>query len=186
MANIAPKARERKHSIEDLRTAFECDFETGVLTWKVRPSLPKSWNTKYSGKKAGVQNSNGYRYVQIDGIKYPVHHIVWAMKNDEWANSEIDHENGVEYGDGISNIRLSTRSQNNYNRSFKVGSSGHRGVWRSRNGKKWVSSISCDGNPIHLGTFESREDAISAHEEAAKKYHGEFSYLNRKKERGLS
>jgi hypothetical protein len=29
----------------------------------------------------------------------------------------------------------------------------------------------------HLGLFHSREDAVKAYNEAAKKYHGEFAWL---------
>lgn len=51
----------------------------------------------------------------------------------------IDHINRDKLDNRICNIRRSDKSNNNYNKDFKIGASGHRGVRISSNGKYYAS-----------------------------------------------
>jgi hypothetical protein len=75
------------------------------------------------------------------------------------------------------NIRPATASQNGSNRRRVRGehSSIFKGVCRVRN--KWRASIGVNGKKINLGLFEAELEASFSYQEAAKKYFGEFAYV---------
>jgi len=91
----------------------------------------------------------------------------------------VDHEDRDGLNDQRYNLRPCTRSQNGGNRKRnKNGSSNFKGVgWHIRI-KKWAARIGFNSKRIHIGFFNSEEDAARAYDEAAKKYHGEFARLN--------
>ena len=63
------------------------------------------------------------------------------------------------------------------NRS-KKSKSKFKGVsWHKRD-KRWRAEIKVDGTRIHLGYYVNAIEAVSAYDQAAKKYFGEFAVLN--------
>ena len=126
--------------------------------------------------------TNGYavhtKHVKYDGgkqIQRPVYmHRLIAKTPD---GMDTDHKNCDKLDNRKENLRVCTRSQNIYNRKFKKSISGLQGVRPS--GKKWTARIKANGKEIHIGTYETIEEAIVVRDEAAKKYHGRFATLNR-------
>jgi hypothetical protein len=90
-----------------------------------------------------------------------------------------DHKdrNGLDNWRG--NLRVSTIQQNSFNRSITTNnSSGYKGVsWFSKT-RKWRAVIRVNGVLISLGLFKLAEDAARAYDRAARKYFGEFAFLN--------
>lgn len=73
------------------------------------------------------------------------------------------------------NCRWADKSTQSFNtRRYSTNTSGTTGVKRSENGLKWLAYISCNGEPIHLGTFETYDAAVNARREAELKYFGEL------------
>ena len=54
----------------------------------------------------------------------------------------------------------------------------YKGVSFDKHGNKWIVSISRDGIRHKVGRFKTEKDAAIAYDNAAKKYFGEFAYLN--------
>jgi hypothetical protein len=91
----------------------------------------------------------------------------------------VDHINGNGLDNRKSNLRICTHQQNCENsRKRKKSFSKYKGVYWSKNAKKWVAQITIDGKSKHLGYFELEEDAAAAYDKAAVKYFGEFACLN--------
>jgi hypothetical protein len=90
----------------------------------------------------------------------------------------VDHKNRDGLDNRKSNLRLATRSQNNYNRRKKKGSSKYRGVCYCKRRKEWRGYITYNKIYKSLGYFKTEEGAARAYDEAAKIYHGEFAMLN--------
>ncbi len=94
-----------------------------------------------------------------------------------------DHINGNRIDNRKENLRIANYKQNNQNRRLgKNNTSGYKGVSWSRLGKGyWKAYIKQDKKSKFLGNFKTKEEAALAYNEAAKKYFGEFAWLNEMK-----
>ena len=92
---------------------------------------------------------------------------------------EVDHKDGNGLNNQRYNLRPATHAQNLQNRGKpSSNTSGYKGVsWFKRDGK-WRACIGVDGRVIHLGYYDTAEEAARAYNEAAPKYHGKFAKLN--------
>ena len=89
----------------------------------------------------------------------------------------VDHKNRNRADCRKSNLRVCTFQQNQWNRGPQKGSaSKFKGVSPMVNG--WRAEIMVDGRAIYLGYYRDQRDAARAYDEAAKRLHGEFAYLN--------
>lgn len=96
---------------------------------------------------------------------------------------EIDHKDGNKLNNLENNLRISTKTQNNQNsRIRKDNISGYKGVIWYNKLNKWRAYITINKKQIHLGYFNTKEDAARAYNIAAIKYFGEFAQLNDIKE----
>ena len=73
---------------ETAKELFDYDPDTGMLTWKVRPSVRSSARI---GDVAWTLNNNGYRRVMFRGKSYLAHRIVWLLTHGNWPEKDIDH-----------------------------------------------------------------------------------------------
>jgi hypothetical protein len=105
-----------------------------------------------------------------------------AMHKDvlnHFDGSDVDHINGNTLDNRLCNLRICTRSQNTQNANKKSNNtSGYKGVsWHSHT-KKWQVQLCANGKYISVGYFDDKIEAAKAYDNAAIKYHGEFSRLN--------
>lgn len=169
----------------DLSYIKECldyDSSTGIFTWKVRPidhfvdfCAWKKWNTRYSKKVAGKENSKDYNRIAIKHKTYLAHRLAWWYHYGYYPEKHIDHKNGNHLDNSILNLRLCTQAQNSRNAKKPItNKSGYKGVSWDKNRTKWVSYINFEGKKYHLGYFVSIIDAALNREKASIKYHQEF------------
>lgn len=93
-----------------------------------------------------------------------------------------DHINGNTLDNRRENLRTCSKKENLRNRGKQKNNvSGYKGVYRHRDGA-WVAKIQVDGKHRALGSFKTKEEAAFVYNNAAKKYFGEFAYLNELKE----
>lgn len=155
---------------------FRYDYETGVLywRWRVNSRVPKTL-------EAGTQyKSSGYLYVKVHGRLYLVHRIVMLMCYGFYGEGlEVDHINHIRNDNRLCNLRFVTRSENNRNKSVSSKSTtGVTGVDFLKAEKKYRARIRVNQEAIHLGVFDTLEEAAAARAEANLKYkfnnnHGE-------------
>lgn len=158
-------------SPELLRQLLRYEPDTGKLYWKERDNPKKSnaqntWNKRWSGKLAldYIDPSNGYRVGQLMGRKVYAHRVILAIYSGKHPE-EVDHINGNRADNKIKNLRACNRLENCKNlKKPKHNTSGHVGVGKKGNG--WRARIF----DIHLGTFNSLDEAIAARKEAEAKY----------------
>jgi len=122
------------------------------------------------------KNKSGQYVINCDE---KLHHTILETKN------LIDHINGNPLDNKKRNLRICSKSQNQYNSKIRVdNTSGFKGVCWSKCYKKWRVYIYKNKHQILLGYFNNKIEAAKAYNEAAKKYHGEFARLNRISQRG--
>mgnify|MGYP001442142522 CR=1 FL=1 len=147
---------------------FRYDYETGVLYWRRRNSnrVPKTL-------EAGTQKkSSGYLYVRVHGRDYLVHRIVMLMCYGFYGEGlEVDHINHVRNDNRLCNLRFVTRSENNKNQSLSSRSTtGVTGVSFFKVRKKYTAHIGVNREFIHLGYFDTLEEAAEARRQADRKF----------------
>lgn len=165
---------KREITQEYLRSLFHYDPETGVLTWKERPREHfvsnrgwNTWNVKNAGRRAGADCGPNYWRVSVDKRRYLLHRVIWMLVHGSWP-VVIDHLNGDRGDNRISNLRNTTKAENNKNRAMDTrNTSGVAGVSWNKRLSKWQSKLS----RRHLGFFEAKEAAIRARK-AAESVHG--------------
>ena len=92
---------------------------------------------------------------------------------------EVDHINGKKLDNRRCNLRICERWQNNGNqKKRKGGSSKFKGVYRHTQTGKWCAYIHKKDKAYYLGCFVNEYEAASAYNEEAKKYFGEYAWLN--------
>ncbi len=130
------------------------------------------------GNRAGYLDVHGYRRVVIDYIKYYEHHLVWFYVHGEWPD-EIDHIDGCTWNNAPDNLRLCTRTQNNFNAKRETGQADLKGAYLDKRNLQWYSKIQIGGQVKLLGNHGSAEEAHAAFMAAVELYHGEFAFHNR-------
>jgi hypothetical protein len=157
-------------------------------------------NTKYS------HNVLNIKWVTVDLIVYEkIKHIVWSTGTRNYVHGRVDRGNGVikrttlhrfimDFPCGIidhinsnpldnrlSNLRVVTTHENNYNRSKTIGNttSIYKGVSLAKASKRFMAGIQHNGKAINLGYFKSEENAAQAYNFAADKLFGEFAKYNK-------
>lgn len=89
----------------------------------------------------------------------------------------VDHINGDSLDNRKANLRICSNAENVQNVGpTAANTSGFKGL-RFKRGK-WDARITANNKQFFLGSFDTKEAAAVAYNEAAKKLHGEFARLN--------
>ena len=89
----------------------------------------------------------------------------------------VDHINLNPLNNRKSNLRICTKQQNEMNRPTRShNTSGVTGVSKHKQTNKWRAYIEYNQKYIHLGLFNTKEEAIKARKEAELKYFGKYRY----------
>ena len=160
-----------------LHEALIYNADTGIFVWKTRPvdhfktvRSQKICNTRYAGKQAGSNTSDGYIQLMLFKKNYKAHRLAWAMHYGIWPTDRIDHIDPRNKLDNrIVNLREATASENAKNKRMPINNtSGYIGV--GKRGDKWYAYIKVDDKQIYLGTFDTKDEAIQARKQAEKLY----------------
>ena len=156
------------HCIEELEEHLTYDQYTGALTVK------KKFGNKAVGALLGYkQNMSGKLYwmMRFKGQPYLVHRVAYALMKGRWATPLNDHEDGDGLNNKWTNIREASHGANNKNSKLPShNTSGIIGVCRTHNKERWKAGIQTEGKTIHLGTFDTMEEAAAARKQAELKY----------------
>ena len=118
-----------------------------------------------------IKNKHTQGYIQfrlcVDDKRYYLyaHRLAWYLHYGKLPVNNIDHIDGNTSNNIISNLRDVTKQQNNFNNTK---AKGYR--W-DKNGKKFRAQIKLNGKRIHLGMFNTEQEARNAYLAAKEKYH---------------
>lgn len=152
-------------SQERLKELLSYCPETGVFTW-IEARGPRK-----AGAEAGKFDSRGYRSIKVDGGNYRACRLAWMYMHGVNPTGCIDHINHIKSDDRICNLRDVDLFGNmqNYTKPNANNVAGLLGVSTSRS--KFSSEIRVRNARIHLGTFNTAQQAHEAYVNAKRKYH---------------
>jgi len=91
----------------------------------------------------------------------------------------VDHINGDKLDNRKVNLRITTRQQNNMNKSSRKNStSKYIGVSFYNKTKRWIAEIRVNDKRVYIGSFLNEEDAAKARDIATLEHFGEYGRLN--------
>lgn len=171
--------RARDLSQEQLIKLFEYDSAEGILIWRYRADDVR-FNKIWGGKIAGTVGADGYRRIQVSGVKHASNRCIWIFHHGEIPSGLlVDHRSRDQADERIENLRLATDAQNQHNQEPKSGrSSRFKGVRFQKDCRQWRAEIRHFGARVHLGSFKDEVEAARAYDAAARQFHGEFASVN--------
>jgi hypothetical protein len=160
-------AKQAKLSHERLLRELAYNRDTGLFWWR-RAAPGRRLQTP-----AGTLRPDGYVQAWIDGTPYLAHRLAWFYVHGSWPEDEIDHENRNRADNRLSNLRPSSRSQNQMNAGLNANNTtGFRGVCRSKpnRSRPYFAQIVIDGKGRYLGAANSAEEASNLYHDAARAF----------------
>jgi hypothetical protein len=139
------------------------DYEW-LMQWKWQALWAKCTQSYYAARHTciGGKDRHPRMHREILGLAYG-------------DKREGDHINRNTLDNRRSNLRIATKAENIRNASKRRdNTSGLTGVRSSKTGR-WEARIIFDKRYIHLGTFDTRDEAHAAYCSAATAHHGQFS-----------
>jgi hypothetical protein len=115
--------------------------------------------------KNGIQKRRSiYRLVALAFIENPE------------DKPEVDHIDNDPSNNRVENLRWATRSENQHNiQIISTNTSGVKGVCWDKSRQKWESKIMIDGISIHIGRYNTIEEATIARQTRANQAFGVFT-----------
>lgn len=128
----------------------------------------------------GWLQSNGYWKVGYKRRRYYVHRICYYLSTGvDPLLLEIDHIDGNTKNNSPDNLRAVSVSANQANQRLRdQNSSGRKGVSWHKARNKWRAQITANKSYIHLGLFDTLEDAAKAYDAAALELFGNHAKTN--------
>lgn len=159
-----------------LKQKLSYDPTTGVFKW-----LVGSFKGRVAGTRYGDLPDKGYLVIRINKKSYFAHRLAWLYVYGHFPKKHLDHINRDRTDNKITNLRLADDALNSKNQSiYKNNISGYHGV--TKHGKRWRARININGKKIHLGVFDTIEEAANCRREAELKLgfhesHGNYKSL---------
>ena len=141
--------------------------DTGEFKWIKSPSKYKP----FKGRQAGTLSNKGkYKVIRFKGINYLCHRLAWYFIY-RYTPENIDHINGNGLDNRIINLRDVAIIDNAKNTKIRIdNTSGVVGVRFNKLTNKYEAYISHNKKKIHLGLFNTIEEAVIARDMASIEY----------------
>lgn len=155
----------------EVKRLLAYDPDTGLFTWNVaRPGGLCS-----AGARAGSIKKGGYRQIMVCGKRVQEHRLAFLFMEGRMPDPmlDVDHVNGQTDDNRWSNLRLVTVAMNMQNqRRARTGKNGNQlGAYWHKRVQRWQAAIMVNGRLIHVGYFDSEEEAHAAYIERKRQLH---------------
>tara|TARA_R110002126_G_scaffold183604_2_gene332139 strand:+ start:202 stop:684 length:483 start_codon:yes stop_codon:yes gene_type:complete len=115
-----------------------------------------------------TSKSRGQFQIEINGKNYLVHRLIAACflgLNIENLEDVIDHRDGNPSNNFVENLRITSGQGNDWNQTRA------KGYYWNKQHEKWLAKICVNYKQIHLGLFDTEEEAHQAYLEAKLIHH---------------
>src|SRR5947199_9002751 len=115
----------------------------------------------------------GYVYCCTDNRTIYLHRFILDLTD---RRQLTDHINGDTLDNRRANLRITNTAVNIHNRHHhnRRNTSGVRGVFWDKERHKWCASLCVDRTYVHMGRFDTLEEATAARRAAELKHFGEY------------
>jgi len=175
-----PELKTKQKTIEGREFVFYGDGSV----WSEPFVDARGW--KRSGRFLSTRvSAQGYLVagttIKKAGVIFSMHRVVAEVMLPKWDESlQVDHVDGDKLNNHPSNLRMSTRTENN--RAYKSvsvnASSKYRGVSWDKARSRWEVNFKADGVSRHVGRYLREEEAAVAYDRAVMSYGFDKMALN--------
>lgn len=166
------------------KIAFERGFEIwrpieGYPNYSVS-SLGKVKNIVTGKTLKPILNKRGYYKINLYNTGKmkitSIHRIVAiAFLHNPESKPCVDHIDNNKANNKVTNLRFATIQQNQFNHTLSIkNKSTIKGVFWYKEKQKWRAQIWIDGKNIHIGFYNTLEEAKTARQLISKKVQGEY------------
>lgn len=154
-----------------LRELLHYDPETGIFTRRLRTAQRHQIGDR-ADFRINSGNQKGYYRVSLDSRRYMAHRAAWLYVHGEWPAGDIDHRDADRANNRIANLRDVTNQVNRENmRKPRINNRcGFLGVTTHAPGV-YRASVHKGGKRIHIGLYDTPEEAHEAYLVAKRKHH---------------
>lgn len=141
----------------------------GNMTWKVHRN-----GNALAGDPAGWVENGRYR-IELLGKVYLAHRVAYFIHTGKQPPRFLDHIDGNSLNNKFDNLRVATRRQNNRNKGlYSNNTTGSKGVTYCAESGKYRARAGLNGRKVHLGRYDTIEEASKAYEEFTKRAYGDY------------
>ena len=167
------------HSIEFIcmEDSYACRVSLGKGVYTITDvDYLYLFENKTWGVSGNVEHRRYVAHRQAGHNMVRIHRLIMGLSASD--KREVDHINGNTLDNRKSNLRICLHSENVRNRRRNnVHTNGYKGTTFHKSKYKWQAQIGYQGKRIHLGYFDTQEEAYAAYCAAAVKYFGEFARI---------
>jgi hypothetical protein len=122
----------------------------------------------------------GYMRCKIKGKPLLLHRVIYAMFNgDRLPDHDVDHIDRDKTNNRIENLRPATRGQNVVNSRVRSDNPyGYKGVTYHKATGKYAAQTMKDQVRVHIGLFETPEQAAEAYNQKIEELFGSYAVKN--------
>ena len=152
------------HPRKNTNTFIVQDDKVYCLTAKGQRYVIDFCDLEKVKKYSWCLSKTGYFVANIQGKVTKLHRFILQAGDGE----VVDHIDGNPANNSRSNLRICTLSENAKNLKSKS-----LGVRKRKN--RWAARIVVNYKELYLGTYDTREEALSARQKAEIEYYGDFA-----------
>ena len=148
-------------------------YEPDGTIW-YREQITGRGRPRNMNKPVGSFNGTGRLHFGFKGKFYEVHKVIWEMHyGSVTPGMEIDHKNNMPNDNRIENLQELTHGDNSKKQLIsKNNKTGYKGVSFHKRDNQFQSYICVNYKTIHLGYFDTAEEAYEARKIAELHYYG--------------
>jgi len=149
-----------KELLEQLELRYDCE-----LYW-----VKSGTGRGPLGSRAGFLCTSGYRRLKFKGVRYPEHRVIWSLAYGGIPEDMfIDHIDGDKSNNELSNLRLATNQQNQFNRPAS-------NISWCKQTSKWRVQFTIMDKSVASKRFVNLCKALVYRDYKRKELHMEFNY----------